>query len=612
MKKFVIIWLVLALSLTLWACNQNPTEPAGQGSTPGTSATTQPTSPTDPTQPAQSGMAMPQRRPAHSLGSFEEIEGWYLFEYAQGSFYPTKVTMVDMEENPTGTFTLEFDENGLPVKMLYRETGSEETTEVKLNCDQQGFITEAIAYDGEGQVSLTYLMTYNEDGRMVTTTMRMDDGDMVMHYDELYRIILIEVSGEDVETVKAELAYDDIYDEYFVTKLLVRDQEGNIVTGFENFYGENGGLAEQVMYSAGEIWYRGTYNEKGQLVTEWIMEEDFWSGETYEILETHEYDDQDRVIKTTTQENGQYTGYMTMSYSGTGCTYKHYDADNMLMDMYYEERDAEDNLVKRTTYDEKEKVIESWEWEYDAEGRCLKEFVYGADGKLQWGYTYTYDARGNLVKQEEHDHTGVITSCDRVFDEEDNLQQETERYADGSYTVRDYLPGDGDAAVYREMRYDAEGTRIYGWEDILDENNHVIKKVYYQEDGSRSETTYNEDHNPLLYIWYDANGVEVERRENSYHENGELAQETFYVDGVLESVYTYDDYGSMLTCKEYDADGNVVYQEKNTYTYYDDGMVKTRTVYNQNVKPVLLYQYDQLGELEREIYYTATGDTNEA
>lgn len=606
MKKLLIAVLALALCLSLWACGQQTGGTnGGPGSTPTTSAKpTDPTDPTNPSQPDTDGMAMPTRRPAHNMGMFDEVEGWYLFEYAEGSLYPTRVTVVDREENVEGTFTLEFDDTGLPVKMLFQETGYEETTEVKLTCDAKGFITEAVVYDDEGQVTMTYLMAYNEAGRMVTTTLRMDDADMVMHYDELYRITLVEVVGEDVDEMTMEIAYDE---DYFVIKNLVRDSEGSIITGFENFYGENGGLSETVHYQNGEIWYRGTYNEQGQLITEWIVEED-WDGERYEQLLTHEYDDQDRVIKTTVQENGEYAGYAAMIYSDKGCTYKVYGADNALVEMYYTEMDANGNQIKRVLYDEKEKVVETMEWEYDDEDRCLKEFTYGADGKLQWGYTYTYDANGNLVKQEEYDHTGVIASCDRVFDENNELVQETERYADGNYTIRDYLP---DAwSAYREMNYDAQGNRIYGWENIMDEDGKVIKNIYYGEDGTRSETTYNEDGNPLIYIWYDVDGTELERRETTYHENGEAQQETYYKNGVMTEQTTYDDHGNMLTYKAYDENGGLMYQEKYTYTYYDDGSMKTKTMYNQNVKPVIMYQYDQLGEVERELYYTSTGDTS--
>ena len=128
-------------------------------------------------------------------------------------------------------------------------------------------------------------------------------------------------------------------------------------------------------------------------------------------------------------------------------------------------------------------------------------------------------------------------------------------------------------AVYNDGRLQQEATYQYGKDG---DELFPLHEVYYNDDGTKEETDYNETGERSRIVFYDADGQQVaeETYEYAYAQDGQVSLEKRYVDGTLfseraykpdadglycpdeETVYNPD--GTVKGVTKFDADGNIV------------------------------------------------------
>ena len=614
MKKLLTALLILALSITLWACgnDQVPTTPSGTGSTPSASQPGGSGGPSDPSAPSRPGgeavLERPVCRPAHNLGAFTEIVGWYTFEYEGDSRYPSKVTATGLNGDVRQYYELVLDENGLPVQMVIKDVQGEiNNSQVELVCDAQGNIVEVGIYEGTEKIGC-YRLAYDENGRMITTTMDMEGVNMVMSYDERYCITrVVATQGENYAVL--ELAYNDAYQ---VIKRLVKDRDGAIREGFEETYNDAGVLTLRKVYTDGICSEEIAYNEKGNPVSK--VRRYRMDAQLREEKQTYEYDDQDRVVRYSEYVDQQLTTWTEMTYDGQGCYSTNYDANGTVLSKAFTQLDEQNRILKNIAYDAQGNVLETREYAYDAAGHIIRNFLYGSDGTLLRAEESAYDAYDNVIKNMIYDANGLVEGWEREYDAEGNTLKRVEYSNDGSYEVREYLPGQWSA--YRSMVYDAEGILLCGYEWEYDADGNATKYTSYELDGSYTVEEYRPGQEEAYKsITYDAQGNIYSGYEEQYDINGRLTEKTEYEPDGWKSVYTYGESGeytanyyqngqlrqtivsdamdNITLIVSYDENGLETERYEASYTYYESGALHTRTVYEPDGQ--LYTVYDERG-----------------
>lgn len=621
MKKSLTILLILVLTITLWACGKDPaptTKPVG--STPSTSQPSGSGSPSDPSMPSQPGgeneLERPVKRPAHQLGSYDGIVGWYTFEYDGDSRYPSKVTATDLDGVVQQHYELVFDDNGLPVQMIVKNAqGEAYGSKAELSCDARGNIVEVGIYEGTEKIG-HYLLTYDENGRMITTTMEMEGVNMTLTYDARYCITRV-VATQGENYAELELAYNDRYQ---LTKRLMKDRDGIIQQGFEETYTDAGILSQRKIYVNGICSEEITYNEKGAPVSRVYryMEQ----GQLQEAKQTYEYDDQGRVVRYGEYVNQQLNAWTEMTYDAEGCYSINYDADGTVLGKAFTQYDEQNRIIKNIAYDAQDHMLETREYAYNAAGKVIKDYLYGSDGTLIKGEESAYDAYDNVTKKMVYDANGLVEGWERVYDADGNTLKRVEYSSDGSYEVREYLPGRWDA--YKSMVYDAEGTLLCGYEWEYDVDGNAVKYTSYALDGGYTVEEYWPGQEAAYKsMTYDSQGNLCAGYEEIYDENGRLAEKIEYEPEGWKNVYTYHESGestanyyqndqlrqtivsdamdNITLNVSYDENGNEIDRYEASYTYYESGELHTQTVCQSDCQRYTVY--DQRGN---QIEYTVT------
>lgn len=172
-------------------------------------------------------------------------------------------------------------------------------------------------------------------------------------------------------------------------------------------YDEKGNVILKVEESGGyRFEYKGTYNEKGQLVEEVCTR----NGEPFDT-DTYTYDDQGRVVE-----------YCDGTYS----TY-HY--------VY------EGNVTRKQVLNKKGDVSEEWVYTYDDNGKLVKE-EYWEDGELWTVDEYVRDTSGKAMEHNRYDaddgEKKLETKTVNTYDEKGNLT-EKKQYDDENQLVTHYV-----------------------------------------------------------------------------------------------------------------------------------------------------------------------------
>ncbi len=227
---------------------------------------------------------------------------------------------------------------------------------------------------------------------------------------------------------------------------------------------------------------------------------------------------------------------------------------------------------------------------YDAEGNLVRVETADDRNMLADSYIYTYDDDGNIVREETYELPwGIIfQAVSHTYD------------SDGNVTGTEYDSlADGTVDEMRAYTYDDHGNMTR--EDKFYNNDGEIRQV------TRSAAyTYDADGNIVreeLEKDYGADGTADWTFVNTYEYNdrGELTRETR--DETLITVFTYDDEGRKtgeewynhgngtgidgIVTFSYDADGNLAKKENYSYT-------------SESITEVVTYTYDADGNMIRE------------
>ena len=588
MRKLLAIILLALLCVMVCACQEDtPTNvDGGVASTPTAS------------QPATEQIPVTVRRPAHELQDFGEIVGWYVFEYSTSMKYPDRVVRQDLQGNELERYELLFGEDGIPYQMhLIPRNGQVSPHRVELFTDERGNIYDVRIYDEENQQTTQYRLTYDENDRMVTTERIKQGATIEMDYDEYYHLTHVEWRS-GIKRVKVDLAYDRDHKQ---TKRLIWDEAG-VLSGWENIYSEDGKLVQYCAYQDGEVSKQKYYNEK-----ELLTQEVYYStnGQTHRIV--MEYDQQDRVAKTSLLMDEVLVSWTEIAYHGNVYTRTEYNEQGVLTGRDYTQTDDQGNVLEKISYGGHDNVLQHENYVYTAQGNLKEEkkYTYEEDGSLKEGIEKVYNDQGEAISEFRYTPTFAPQGFEKIFDENGNMIQHRIYSASGNYTVRDYLPGTNHCIRY--SRYDAEGNQTYLGEFTF-QNDLPQHSIEREDTGVERENFYTEVGKKSKYIYRNADGQEQEREEWTYHANGNMATNHKYRMGQLVTYQQYDENGRTILRIRYDDDGNVQSTQTWEYVFGQDGtMQKSICTTMGEETQVTETEYYENGRKKSEMTYAADG-----
>ncbi|MBQ7378919.1 MAG: hypothetical protein IJW70_04475 [Clostridia bacterium] len=233
----------------------------------------------------------------------------------------------------------------------------------------------------------------------------------------------------------------------------------------------------------------------------------------------------------------------------------------------------------------------------------LSETVYGMDGNEMTSKKYEYDMSGNLIREDSY--RAGIKEASRIYTYDDNnLLVKTEfSYAQaaeaGGSTTYEYNES---GQLIKECSYDYRGRQKDETVYEYDESGRMIKA---QSEKSITTRTYGE-HNSYIELIEDIKGKWNEKYECIYDTNGNLLSYRSYQDEEIysERVYEYNADNQVIKLTTY-KNGSVV---TDTIYEYKDGLQIKSTLYRTGeVEGVFTCEYNDFGELVKELSYNAAG-----
>lgn len=549
MRKTLVVFIVALLCIAACGC-QTETPPHNDGGIASA--------------PISEQLPIVVRRPAHDLQTLMQIVGWYEYTYSENARYPTKVVRQDLKGNVEETYELVFDENGIPYEMiLFQRNGKVSPYQAELFCDKRGNICEARIFDEEGKQLTQYRLTYDENGRMVTTKKIKEDLTLTLDYDAHYHLTHVTWLADGAVT-KYELAYDE---EHQLTKRLIVDKTG-VLSGWEKVFNDAGDLLKYCSYKNSEVVSEKHYDEKERLTEELYRSS---NGQIHRIL--MEYDLQDRVIKTTLLLDEALASWTEIFYQENVYTHIVYDDQGNITGKNRTETDDEGNVLEKIVYGDHDNVLQHDTYTYNAQGNVIeqKNYTYKEDGTLKQGIEYVYDDEGEELSHFRYAAGGSFQGYEKIVDGNGDLIQQRTYGIDGNYFVRDYIPGT--LLCTRDAKYSAEGV-LLSFSEYTYEDGKRRYTIEHAEDGSVVESFYNNAGRYLKEVCYDPDGEVTSSSEWTYHESGKVATVSVYRFGKLVYYSQHNDRGSAIREVEYDGNGNAVSTRTWEYTYYADGKVK--------------------------------------
>ena len=234
------------------------------------------------------------------LGNYKDAEK----EVAKFHYAPINHIDKDILEEGTETTTTTFfyDENNLISRYVIEseEYGSETGI---CTYDEHGRLT-SISSKSEDGFEIKREYSYAADGNLIKEITTYSDGYFYSYENSFDEDgIRTKVVFEDPE---GKMPYDCIHNEDGqISKFILKDDGGNVVSIEEYFYDENGQNVKIDCTKNGEIdsFYDFTYNEAGHLIREY--HEDKGEGEEEDFSYTSEYtnDEHGNIIKDHTKYN---------------------------------------------------------------------------------------------------------------------------------------------------------------------------------------------------------------------------------------------------------------------------------------------------------------------
>ncbi len=244
-----------------------------------------------------------------------------------------------------------------------------------------------------------------------------------------------------------------------------------------------------------------------------------------------------------------------------------------------------DNMIENTNQEENENTTEATT-ESEPYLRYMQATKYDSEDNITSIIKEEYDTNGNIINYIEYDESNNISCHNEYSYNENNIKIKFISYYSNG-TIKEQYEYDANGNVIESMIYNEKG-------DIISQ-----KTSEYEEDGSihilelgknnRTNTLYVE-----CEYFYDSNWNIL--KEITYDESEEaLYQTEFLYDGQKLMVET-----------DTDIDSN--YISKAVYEYFDDGKIKSITMYSSYdgepfiQEKIALYSYDEFGNRIESFY----------
>lgn len=541
MKVRICLGLFLVfLFIALVGCNENSVNPSGGASIQ-----------------EMIKLDKPMQRPAY-MGNMRQI-GWYDFEYAENSNYPTKVYISDLAGKRTGYYALVMNETGFPIKMLEYEmdgTLREGAPQFQLTYDWRGCVTRAVA-NVNGQ-PIEYEMEYDNNRKNIASTIHKDGAHTTTRYDDHYRAVSVSVTYESQSELQKNATCRIEYHENIArveifnsNRQLIEsaayDAEGTELYKVIQEYYDSGIRKAEITYQDGRLTRQYAFYETGTTKQITVFEEQWNWVQSY----NQQGELTEEVIYLTDGKVDARFQYSYLYGTETQITLEAYGENDDLMWVIVYVKDASDNISHVTAY---------------SKGTTQK-YSCSADkygGKIELRSTVTFNGdnyQGAVIHIDVYNANGEMVESPyfEVFEQEqpDNLIEE--EYENGVLVKKTEYTEWG----YIETYFYPNGQIKELWQWAF-----VNLKKYY---------LYDESGNCFEYCEYDDSGAVINGQWKSTLWDGEEITADIYI--------TVENY----ICREetYGRDGTVIIQETDK-----DGKLLTHKNIGTN------------GEEERSVVYT--------
>ena len=419
-------------------------------------------------------------------------------------------------------------------------------------------ITQALAYDGTGNVTSTTLS--GSGGKTISTSAEYDESGNRL------------TSVTDATGAEVAYAYSNVNSQMMGLPTAVTDANGTVVT---SSYDENYRVTETGIENVADISY--TYSN-GNLASI-ARTDDSDSTQTYSFT----YDSFGNML---TLKVGNRT-LATYTYNGqNGLLSRQTYGNGTTVDYTYDIL----GRTKTATFEYGRKLT----YFYNGEGRLHRVEEFG--GRDPITYLYTYDSIGRLISSEQWNGQTSVLRTHQTYNQYNQVTEQSWQLGDSAYSQSyTYNSGDGSLNTITTvngttltMGYDGlrrlstvtggPFTRNYTYKDISDTKTtlQVSSLKYSGSDGDLKYQfgyTYDDLGNIASYSELGQDTVNY-----TYDDQGQLTK----AEGDQTYTYTYDSVGNILTA----SDGTTTH----TYTYGDANWKDLLTAYDG--EPIT---YDEIG-----------------